>query len=151
MNLIKMRSAKYLFVMLTAIVLAQSGCKKGESAKTKTEYLIQKPWILEGYRINVGEVNENWVKGNVTACNIDDIYTFKTDYNFAINEGTVTCSSNGPTEQKSLWSVLVKDQTIKIDGTYFSGSYAFKQIDDYKLVLLRTNSILKEEFTFIHP
>jgi len=87
-SVLKMSGVMVLFLFLNS-------CKK-EEAKTKTQLLTQKAWVMK--KLEQKEGNNPWVDEfqNFDACSKDDRYIFNANSTYEFNEGPTKCDPTDP-------------------------------------------------------
>lgn len=127
-----MKLTKYLLLTLIAFSFSQSGCKKGETAKTKKDYLTQTPWVLIKLQDRLTGTQNEWV--DLTEdynCSLDDTYTYKTDGIYIKEEGATKCSTGDQQTVTTNWTLSADGNTLN----YGLGSLPVKQLDDNTLIV----------------
>ena len=121
----KMKYIKsYIIVSLFLIFFVT--CKKDEDL-SKTELLTMKPWILKS--VNVSPAIEIQGQGSFIEiidylyypCEQDDLYIFKTNSIYSIEEGDSKCDpSSLVTLDMGNWSLNYNETTLTLVSNYYS-------------------------------
>lgn len=119
-----MKKIATLFLAVS-MALAVSSCKKdddnnstpanntGGSNLTKTEILTGRTWKITELTVD----GQSQVGTLVTACDLDDIYQFKANGEFIVDEGATKCDPTDPQiETQSTWKFLDNETKLEADG-----------------------------------
>ncbi len=107
-------NCRHLLLLVTAFagVIYFTSCKK-EGKKTNTELLTTGSWKIFRYTSTTGGNSFDMV---YPACAADDLYTFKTNNQFIIDDRTTNCFPNTPQTQASTWSFRDNESKIEFNG-----------------------------------
>ncbi len=126
-----------LLLFISAASCKKSGSGPDTPAKSKTILLTQASWKIQSVGIDADKngVAETDVTSSLQACQIDNIYTFKTDGTGTIDEGAVKCSAGDPQTKPFNW-------VFKNNETVLNGSFGFTNGDATILSLNETNLVV---------
>jgi hypothetical protein len=127
------------FALLLFSTFIFAGCSK--TTKSKTELLTDKPWFLAyyGYDDNFNG-NIDPAEDYMSACEEDNVFTFRTDGTLTEDEGANSCYS--AIAYRYNWYLSSDESSITIDGS----TYTIKTLDNYNLEVYssyRTNTGLE--------
>ena len=106
-----MKSINYLILLVFAVTIIVSSCKKEEANLMLKEMLIKKSWKFSSMKINGLETIQD--------CNNDDIMTFEENGTYLSTCGAVTCSA-GETNTSGTWALSNNGKSITIGSTSYS-------------------------------
>ena len=95
-NPIKMKRFRLPLLLLTLIAVA--GCGK-DPVLTKAD-LLAKAWKYKSFSASAGALTVD-VLSQMRPCELDDIYRFKSDKTFAVEEGLTKCAPTDPQIKES--------------------------------------------------
>lgn len=125
-----MKKYSFLLFTLTALLGLQA-CKK-ETAKSKTELLTQKTWLIQKFEEKAGSANWTDDFPSWDACSKDDQYIFRANNTYEFNEGATKCDPNDPQIfATGAWTFLENETKIRI-GT---DDFRIEQLDNSSLIL----------------
>ena len=149
---------KYYYYILALLCIGVSACKKSSDAtkaKTKTDYLTQKPWIAIAERANTD--NGAWTEtfSSNPACVKDNRLSFAANGVCINDEGATKCSASDPQTAQGTWTFTTNETRISISGIGGQGDFALQQLDDNTLVIVQQTVVsghtYKSEGTYGHP
>ena len=102
-----MQKVNQLIVLLVALTLMTTGCKKDTEVKPKTreELLMGKSWKITALTVNPAVNGSTDVYANTLACINDNRYEFKTGGVLTIDEGPTKCDPADPQTSQGTWSL----------------------------------------------
>jgi len=110
---------KAAIIVLTVAVIA--GCKKDDSAPTKTDLLTSGSWRLTASHVdpaidaNGDGVVENDIFAVAPSCFRDNLITFKSDGTYVVDEGATKCDPSDPQiMESSNWKFTDNESKIMI-------------------------------------
>ena len=111
-------------LVMLAVFLYSSCKKSSDSSKSKTTYLTQSTWKVQsvGVDVNKDGTSDADASGYLQACQLDNVYTFKSDGNGTIDEGATKCNSTDPQTSSFTW-------TLKNNDTILSGNFGLTNGD----------------------
>lgn len=126
-----------LLLFISAASCKKSGSGTDTPAKTKTILLTQASWKIQSVGIDADKngVAETDVTSQVQACQLDNIYTFKTDGSGTIDEAALKCNSTDPQTKPFSW-------IFKNSETVLNGSFGFTNGDVPIISLNDTNLVV---------
>lgn len=99
----------------------------GNNSPTKTEILTGRTWKITGATIDGQDIF-----GIFDDCDKDNIYQWKTNGDYVVDEGATKCDPSDPQiETQSTWKFTDNETKIEYDGD----SYTIKELTVTKLVL----------------
>lgn len=113
----------YLLLLAVAATVGFASCSKDDDevkAKTKTDLLTAKSWKVSA--IGVDTTNDGKSDEDITSffptCSKDNIFTFKTDKTFIIDEGATKCDASDPqTNDSGTWAFSSDEKNLLITST----------------------------------
>ena len=134
---------KQLIVTLftCALVISLAGCKKGNSAPTKTELLAKASWKYNNAGLDLdrnGTADAPVPAGFLQTCDTDNTITFNADGTGIADEGATKCAAGNPQTSPFTWSFKDNEQVINISNAIFgglSGDIKVKTLDENTLEL----------------
>ena len=139
-----MKAVTVLTLAFSLLIIAALSCKKSSgSSKTKTTYLTQTSWKIQSLGIDAnkdGTVDYD-ITNSLTACQLDNIYTFKSDGTGTTDEGATKCNSTDPQTTPFTWA-------FKSNETIMSGNFGISNGDANITTLNDTNFVLWRDTTY---
>jgi hypothetical protein len=134
------------------LVLVLNACQK-ENAKTKTELLTQKPWIIKKLELKEGSAPWEDLYFLLEPCSQDDRFIFYTNNTFEVNEGPTKCDPSDPQVFKTGdWYFTNNDTKLKLD---VDEEYLIETLNENELVLSAqetiNGSLRQTRLTLRHP
>ena len=103
-----MKSFKYFFLLVIALTIAVTSCKKDAVTKSKKELLTSNQWKYLSSKTNgVADV--------LDACEKDDFVIFSSNGTYTYNPTTIKCDPS-ETIQTGNWTLSSDEKTLSIDG-----------------------------------
>lgn len=133
-----MKSIKYLVLLVLALTLTVTSCKKDKVTLTKKEMLTAKSWKLLSSK-------ENGVSIVLEDCEKDDVLTLASDGTYTYNPGANKCYTDD-TIQTGSWSLSSDEKYLTID---MDGIMTIVELTESKLVLSITYETFSSEMTFV--
>jgi len=126
-----------LSMFISAVSCKKSGAGPDTPAKSKTTLLTQSSWKIQAVGIDADKngVAETDVTGSVQACQVDNIYSFKSDGTGIVDEGAAKCNAGDPQSKPFTW-------LFKNTETVLSGTFGFSNGDATILTLNETNLVV---------
>ena len=138
-----MKPAVSKILAFTLLLLSAASCKKSGSdapaAKSKTVLLTQVSWKIQSVALDADKNNVADPNGDLTsslrACQMDNVYSFKSDNTGVMDEGASKCDINDPQTKAFTW--LFKNNETTLSGTYGLGNNdaSIVSMDDTTLVI----------------
>jgi len=127
----------FILLLITTVSCSKSDSPAPVAPKSKTILLTQTAWKVQtvGLDANKDGVAESDVTSLITACKLDNTYTFKTDGSGTMDEGAAKCNGTDPQTQAFTW-------VFKSTETILSGTFSFTNSDASILTLNDTNLIV---------
>jgi hypothetical protein len=134
------------------LVTAAFSCKKSSDdapAKSKTEYLTQKPWKVQDAGIDANangsiDAGES-TKNMMDACELDNTITFKSDKTSVVDEGGSKCDAGDPQTAQYTWSFDANETNLTTNDPVITalsnGTAKVLALDDNTLKLSVNGSI----------
>ena len=128
-----------LCVIVLCSIAAIFSCKKSSdaSSKSKTVLATQSTWKIQSVGVDINK--DGTVDGDVTsqlqACQLDNIYTLKSDGTGTIDESTLKCNSTDPQTTAITWSFKNNETIFSGNLGFFSGDANISTLNDVNLVL----------------
>jgi Lipocalin-like domain len=117
-------------VTLFSLTILMLGACKKSSSKSKTEMLTQAGWKINAVGI---DANMNGTIDNGESqeqdCQVDNIYTFKTDGTGAVDEGANICSGEQQTSTFN-WTFKTNETVINADNDNLNGDFNISSLTD---------------------
>jgi hypothetical protein len=108
-------SIKLVLLSLSAILIFNIGCSKDDKEPTPAE-LLSKAWIQSDLLVSISGQTESVFDSEYEPCDQDNVYTFKADGTFTVNEGTSKCDpSDLDLVTTGTWTLLENGKKITID------------------------------------
>jgi hypothetical protein len=122
------------------LVISVASCKKSDSApaaKTKTVLLTQNTWKVQTVSVDLNKdgTGDADATSYFQSCDLDNIYTFKTDNTGILDEGAAKCNPDNPQTTGFNW-IFKSSETI-LNGVFTSttGDATILSINDTNLVV----------------
>jgi hypothetical protein len=126
------------------LIIAALSCKKSSgSSKSHTTYLTQSSWKIQSLGVDAnkdGTVDYD-ITSSLPACQLDNIYTFKSDGTGTTDEGATKCNSTDPQTTPFTWA-------FKSNETILSGNFGISNGDANIATLNDTNFVLWRDSTY---
>ena len=127
-------------------LVAVFSCKKSSdsSSKSKTTLATQSSWKIQSVGVDAnkdGTVDFD-ATSSLQACQLDNIYTLKSDGTGTADEGATKCVSTDPQTSALSWA-------FKSNETIISGNLGFFNGDGNISTLNETNFVLWRDSTYI--
>lgn len=139
-----MNFKKSLLVLTASAVLIFSGCSKDDDnssstpTQTNLQLLTAHGWRMTNFYVNGIDVTSTYY----TACELDNILTFNTDYTYVEDEGATKCNASDPQIVDSGTWGFGNNQTILI---YAPGTPSEA---DFNITQLNANNLKYQETYF---
>jgi len=126
-----------LSMFISAVSCKKSGAGPDTPAKSKTTLLTQASWKIQAVGIDADKngVAETDMTSSLPACQVDNIYSFKTDGTGMVDESAAKCNSADPQTKPFTW-------LFKNTETVLSGTFGFSNGDATILSLNETNLVV---------
>lgn len=135
-----MKTAVLTILAFASLFVFCLSCKKSNDnstpPKSKTVLLTQSSWKVQSVGIdadNNGTVDQD-VTSSLSACQLDNTYSFKSDSTGTMDEGATKCSSTDPQTTSFTWG-------FRNNETVLTGTFSFSQGD--ASILSMTDTDLK--------
>lgn len=102
-----MKSTKYLILLILALTLTVSSCKKDETTLSKKELLTSKSWQLSS-------IIENGITNVLHDCDMDNILTFLTNGKYTKDPNVIKCDF-GDTIESGTWTLSSDEKFLILD------------------------------------
>ena len=143
-----------VFCSLAAIF----SCKKSSdaSSKSKTTLATQSSWKIQsvGADLNKDGTVDNDVTSQLQACQLDNIYTLKTDGTGTSDEGAAKCNASDPQTSAITWSFKSNETIFSGNLGFFSGDATISTLNDVNFVLWKDTTLssipMRMYLTFKH-
>lgn len=103
-----MKLLKCLFLLVIALTITVTSCKKDEVTKSKKELLTSKQWKFTSSKTN-------GVANILDACEKDDFVIFSSNGTYTYNPVTIKCSSYDTIDTGN-WTLSSDEKTLSLDG-----------------------------------
>lgn len=114
------------FALLLFSTFILTGCVK--TTKSKTELLTDRPWTLAYYGYdNNFDWNIQYSEDYMSDCEVDNLFTFRTDGSLTEDEGANLCSN--AIAYRYDWYLSGDESSISIDNY----TYTINKLDNYTL------------------
>ena len=111
-------------VALMGILLITACSKKSSSSKPKTTYITSASWKFSQAGLDLdsnGTLDLPIPAVYLQTCDIDNIYTFKSDGTGIEDEGASKCTATDPQTTPFSWSLINNDTEINFSTSIFAG------------------------------
>jgi hypothetical protein len=133
-----MKSFKYFFLLIIALTIAVTSCKKDAVTKSKKELLTSNQWKFLSSKTNgVADV--------ISDCEKDDFTIFATNGTYTWNPTTVKCDPSDAI-QTGTWTLSSDEKTLTLDG---SNAATIVELTESRLVVSTIEGTDVWEQTFV--
>ncbi|HTN46049.1 MAG TPA: lipocalin family protein [Flavipsychrobacter sp.] len=112
---------KKLLILCAGIALF-SACKKDEKDnKSASEHLTAAKWMVESGSLRMQgpgvDTTENLFEG-AEACDMDDVWSYTSDFKYTISEGATKCDPSNPdVSDQGVWTLINNNSKLVIVST----------------------------------
>jgi hypothetical protein len=150
-----------LFFLSAFLFITVVSCKKGNHTQTtppqksKTSLLSQASWkLIKAEEKSSSATIWNDVTTVITPCKRDDIYFFRADGTWDLNEGPTKCSPSDPQVfLTGTWTFFNNETQIKRYegvGTSLLVTFNVEQLDETTLIITTTSGLIYTRNTYGH-
>ena len=127
-------------LVLCVLTLPFFSCKKSSgstnSTKSKTVLITQSTWKIQSAGLDLdknGTVDQD-ITSSIQSCQLDNIYTFKSDSTGIIDEGATKCNATDPQTSAFSWSFENNQTEINGDFGLSTGAATILTLNDTNFV-----------------
>ena len=125
-----MKKAIYLCMILTTLFVACEK-EKQEVSKSTRELLVEKKWYQKAILVNPAFMGMTNLYDSLIPCQKDDIFTYRNNGNYEIDNGILKCSPSSPQiDSATMWKL----QDNKLITTLDNGSWVFTDTFNIELI-----------------
>ena len=125
-----MKKAIYLCMILTTLFVACEK-EKQEAPKSTRELLVEKKWYKTAILVNPAFMGMTNLYDSLIPCQKDDIFTYRNNGNYEIDNGILKCSPSSPQiDSATMWKL----QDNKLITTLDNGSWVFTDTFNIELI-----------------
>ncbi len=125
-----MKKAIYLCMILTTLFVACEK-EKQEAPKSTRELLVEKKWYQKAILVNPAYLGMTNLYDSLIPCQKDDIFTYRNNGNYEIDNGILKCSPSSPQiDSATMWKL----QDNKLITTLDNGSWVFTDTFNIELI-----------------
>lgn len=136
-----MKVTTFKTLVFALFVIMAFSCKKSKDeappvVKTKTDLITTTSWKVQKLQadLNNDGTPETDVSGFTKACQLDNIYTFKSNGTGTTDESTTKCNSGDPQSGDFTWSFKSNETILSGNLGFFTGDGAIKTLNETNLV-----------------
>ena len=116
----------FIFLLITAVSCKKSDTGTTVPTKSKTILITQSSWKIQSVGMDADKNGVADTGGDLTtsvpACQLDNVYTFKTDSTGSMDEAAAKCNTGDPQTKPFTWA-------FKNNETVLSGTFSFSNSD----------------------
>jgi hypothetical protein len=140
---------KVFATALMGLLIVSAGCQKDDDNKTptKTDQLTAKPWKYSTAGVdanNDGTIDTPLPSNTFEPCELDNLYTFKSDGTGTADEGPLKCEDTDPQTSSFGWSLSSDQSQIIFTGggvQGIDGAVKLITLNDSKLAMSQSVDI----------
>jgi hypothetical protein len=127
----------FIFLFISAVSCKKSDTVTNTPPKSKTILLTQSSWKVQTVLqdTNNDGTGDLDVTSSIPACQLDNVYTFKTDSTGIMDEAAEKCASTDPQTKPFTW--IFKNNETVLSGTFSftAGDASIVSMNDTNLVV----------------
>ncbi len=147
-----MKKAIYLCMILTTLFVACEK-EKQEAPKSTRELLVEKKWYQKAILVNPAYLGMTNLYDSLIPCQKDDIFTYRNNGNYEIDNGILKCYANSPQiDSATLWKLQDNKliQYLDIGSQILRDTFTIELIDEKNLHLGISFKYGKETYKYLY-
>jgi hypothetical protein len=127
----------FSFLFISAISCKKSDTDTTVPPKSKTILITQSAWKVQSVALDANKdgVADSDVTALISACKLDNVYTFKTDGTGIMDEATAKCVGTDPQTQPFTWVFKTTETILSGTFTFTNSDATIVSMDDTTLVV----------------